>query len=120
MHIETITTLNAVENIKKQWLELFYDNCGFSIFEHYDWIYQRYKELGNNNIILFLVINEKRKIAGIFPFAIQPYKFKKISFNALVHAAGASADYSSFLMAKSHRRKITPDPIGTLGYLQYI
>ena len=106
MNIEIITTLKDIEKIRPEWLGLFESNNSFSVFEHFEWIYQKYCETGEDKILLLLVYDDVHNLAGIFPFVIAPLFIKKLEFKAIEHAAGPSADYSSFLLDKKLNRKV--------------
>ena len=106
MHIIIKRQLEDLDSIREDWCRLFDDGKRYSIFEHFDWVYESYKNIYKGDILLLLIRNDKHELLGIFPFTISTFKIKALSFRALMHASGDHADYSSFILARNINKKV--------------
>lgn len=106
MNLKVVQSLSEIEALRECWNTLFEQGGNFSIFEHFEWVRARYAGMDESNILLILIINDANKVVGIFPFAISSLQIKTMKFRTLVHAAGNSADYASFLLGDEINRKV--------------
>ena len=97
MEIEIIENLNGVHNLKLKWEELF-RRAQPGLFIHHSWTYENYRCFNVKDILLLAVYGDKKKLIGIFPFAVETFRIKWLKFKTLVHGGSAVTDYSYFLI----------------------
>jgi CelD/BcsL family acetyltransferase involved in cellulose biosynthesis len=97
MQIEVIQNLEKIKCLKPKWDELF-NKTQPGLFINHTWVYENYRCFDSQKIILLAVYGDKKKLIGIFPFCIKPFRIKFFKFKALMHGGSAVTDYSQFLI----------------------
>ena len=97
MQIEVIKKLDAINDLKPKWDELF-NLVKPGLFINHTWVYENYSHFDSQDILLLAVYDNKRKLVGVFPFSIKPFRIKFFKFKALMHGGSAVTDYSQFLI----------------------
>jgi len=97
MQIEVISTVEGVEQLKAPWDEL-YSRSNATVFMHHSWICKSYKYIPPLEIVLIAVYGDKKKLLGVFPFAIEDFRIKGIKCKVLTGGGSGLSDYCSFLI----------------------
>jgi len=97
MQIEVISTVEGVEQLKEPWDEL-YSRSNTTVFMHHSWICKSYKYIPPLEIVLIAVYGNKKKLLGVFPFAIEDFRIKGIKCKVLTGGGSGLSDYCSFLI----------------------
>lgn len=97
MQIKIIKDLKGIKNLKQQWDELF-NIVQPSVFIHHTWVYENYRCFNYQKILLLAIFDNDKKLIGVFPFAIAPFRIKFLTFKTLTHGCSAITDYSQFLV----------------------
>ncbi len=105
MQIEIIENLNDIFELKPEWDALF-EKASPGLFIHHSWVYQNYKHFQPGSRKLVVVYGDRRKLIGVFPFAIKNFNIKFLKYRVLAHGGSAVTDYSQFMVDPDVNRRL--------------
>lgn len=97
MQLELIETTDGLTQIEDDWQAL-HDAAGAGPFSHPAWVGGCYRNLPRGDMLLVAVFASSKRLVGVFPFAIEPFRIKHLQYRALVHGCSGITDYARFLI----------------------
>ena len=105
MQIEVIEKIDSIHELRPQWNALF-EKANPGLFMHHSWVYLNYRHFQPDSLLLLTVYGERRKLIGVFPFAIRDFRIKFFHYRALVHGGSEVTDYSHFMVDPDANRRL--------------